>query len=73
MSLELLASHPLWLLLPWAVFALAAGFRFWRITTLFRRHLLGAPARTAPSRSEAFNTEQFRQSLERIWLGEQQA
>lgn len=56
-------DNPLWMLVPWAVFAVAAGLKFWRITTLFRRHLLGSPSRT----------ERFRQSLERIWLRDQQA
>ena len=56
-------DNPLWMLVPWAVFAVAAGLKFWRITTLFRRHLLGSPSRT----------ERFRQSLERIWQRDQQA
>ena len=55
-------SDPLWMLVPWGVFAVAAGLKFWRITTLFRRHLLGVPTRT----------ERFRQSLERIWQREEQ-
>jgi len=50
-------EHPLWMLAPWAVFAVAAGVKFWRLTALFRRHLLDAPTRT----------ERFRRSLERIW------
>ena len=56
-------SNPLWMLVPWAVFAIAAGIKFWRLTSLFRRHLSGAP----PS------TEQFRSSLERSWAKDQQA
>lgn len=55
-------AHPLGLLVPWAVFALAAGIKFWRLTTLFRRHLLGIPSRT----------ERFRQTLERLWAQDQQ-
>jgi hypothetical protein len=51
-------NHPLWMLVPWAVFALAAGVKFWRLTSLFRRHLIGRPS---PS------SERFRQQLERIW------
>jgi hypothetical protein len=53
-------EHPLWTLAPWAVFVVAAGVKFWRLTSLFRRHLLGAPTRT----------ERFRQSLERIWANQ---
>lgn len=55
-------DNPLWMLVPWAVFALAAGLKFWRITNLFRRNLLGVPSRT----------ERFRQVLERIWAKDQQ-
>ncbi len=51
-------EQPLWLLVPWAVFALALGFKFWRITALVRQHLLAGPS----------GTEQVRQQLERIWL-----
>ena len=55
-------DNPLWMLVPWAVFALAAGLKFWRITNLFRRNLLSVPSRT----------ERFRQVLERIWAKDQQ-
>ena len=55
-------DNPLWMLVPWAVFALAAGLKFWRITNLFRRNLLGVPSRT----------ERFRELLERIWATDQQ-
>jgi hypothetical protein len=50
------------MLVPWTVFALAAGLKFWGITTMFRKHLLGIPSRT----------ERFRQALERIWIKDQQ-
>jgi hypothetical protein len=53
--------HPLWMLVPWAVFALAAGVHFWRLTALFRRQLPVQPS----------STERFRQALERIWLQDQ--
>ena len=56
-------SNPLWMLVPWAVFAIAAGIKFWRLTSLFSRHLIGAPS----------STEQFRSSLERAWAKDQQA
>ena len=55
-------NNPAWMLVPWAVFAVAAGLKFWSITTLFRKHLLGIPSRT----------ERFRQALERIWIKDQQ-
>ena len=56
-------EHPLWMLVPWAVFAIGAGLKFWSLTALFRRHLLGTPTKT----------ERFRRSLERIWQKDQQA
>ena len=30
----------------WAVYAIAAGLKFWRLTALFRRHLPGIPTKT---------------------------
>lgn len=56
-------SNPFWMLVPWAVFAFAAGIKFWRLTSLFRRRLVAAPS----------STEQFRSSLERAWAKDQQA
>ena len=50
-------DNPLWMLVPWAVFALAAGLKFWRLTSSFRKHLLSTPS----------GTERFRQGLERMW------
>jgi hypothetical protein len=49
------------MLVPWAVFAIAAGLKFWRITSLFRRQL----------RPAATSTEQARQRLERLWRSNQ--
>jgi hypothetical protein len=45
------------MLVPWAVFAVAAGIKFWRLTALFRKGVLSRPT----------GSERFRQSLERIW------
>jgi len=56
-------ENPLRMLVPWLVFALAAGIKFWRLTSVFRKHLLGVPSRT----------ERLRQTLERIWAKDQQA
>jgi len=55
-------TNSLWLLVPWAVFAIAAGLKFWRLTALFRRHIWGVPTKT----------ERFRQTLESIWQKDQQ-
>jgi hypothetical protein len=50
-------DNPLLILVPWAVFSVAAGLKFWRLNSLFRKHLLGIPSRT----------ERLRQMLERVW------
>ena len=55
------------MLVPWAVFAVAAGVKFWHLSAVFRRHLLGGPTPASTS------TERFRQSLERIWQKDQPA
>ena len=52
----------LWILVPWAVFAIGAGLKFWKLTALFRKHLLGVPTKI----------ELFRQALERVWQKNQQ-
>jgi hypothetical protein len=31
------------MLAPWAVFAVAAGVKFWRITAVFRQEVLSRP------------------------------
>lgn len=62
MGLESLMSNPIWMLVPWLVFALAAAVKFWQLTSLLRRHLLASPSRT----------ERLRQTLERIWEKDQQ-
>jgi len=58
-----MVNQPIWNLVPWTVFAVVAGIKFWHLSALFRRHLLGTPTRT----------EQFRTTLERIWHKDQQA
>jgi hypothetical protein len=57
-------AHPysqLLILLPWSVFALAAGLKFWQLTRWLRH----------PRLSSANSTERFRQALERRWEREQ--
>jgi hypothetical protein len=54
--------NTLWVLVPWAMFAIAAGVRFWRLTAQFPQNLLGVPTKT----------ELFRQALERVWKKGQQ-
>ena len=53
----LMDANPLWMLAPWAVFAVAAGVKFWRITAVFRRC----------GQNRVSSTDQFRDTLERIW------
>ena len=46
-----------WLLVPWCVFAVAAGIKFWQLNRGIRQQL-GRPRSS---------TAAFRQRLERIW------
>jgi hypothetical protein len=46
------------LLLPWAVFAVVAGVKFRRIAGVFRRR----------TQSKVSSIDQFRDTLERIWV-----
>jgi hypothetical protein len=52
-------THPAWLLVPWAVFALAALLKLWRITAAIRRSVTGG--------SRPLNSRDARAMLERIW------
>jgi hypothetical protein len=54
-------EQPLWMLVPWGLFALALGIKAWRFGALFRRQLGPAPSRT----------ERARQQLERLWRQDQ--
>ena len=56
-------SHPLLILVPWAVFAVALGLKVLKFGSALKRHLI------APTPS----THQFRQTLERIWAQEHAA
>jgi len=57
MGVEQAMGNPLWMLLPWAVFAIAAGIKFWRLAALFRKRDLARP----------LSEGEFRKRLERIW------
>jgi hypothetical protein len=52
-----MTTNPIWILVPWAVFAVALALKFLKFGKALKRHLTA----TTPS------TDQFRQSLERIW------
>jgi len=56
--------NPLWLLLPWALVALSAGVKFWRLTSAWRQRGIASANQTY--------TDAARQTLERIWKQDQQ-
>ena len=56
-------THPGWILVPWAVFAVALALKVLKFGKALKGHL------SAPTPS----TDQFRQILERIWAQEQGA
>jgi len=56
-------TNPLWMLVPWAVFAVAAELKFWRLTSAWRQRGAGREA----------STDHFRRSLERIWAQDQKS
>ena len=60
MSMNL--HDPRWILVAWAVVAVASALRFWRLTGPFRSKL------KALRRLESLNPDQARASLERSWL-----
>jgi hypothetical protein len=57
-----MTTNPIWILVPWAVFAVALALKVLKFGKALKRHLI------APTPS----TDQFRQSLERIWEKEAQ-
>jgi hypothetical protein len=61
-SEDAVMTNPLWMLVPWAVLALAAGVKFWRLTSAWRQRGMNSK-----------DTDQFRRSLERIWQKDQRA
>ena len=56
-----MTTNPIWILVPWAVFAVALALKVLKFGKALKRHLI------APTPS----IDQFRQSLERIWAQEQ--
>ena len=52
-----LMDQPLFILLPWTVFGIAAGIKLWHLGTGLGRQL---GRKTSPN-------ESFRQTLDRIW------
>ena len=58
---EPLVERPLWLLLAWTVFGVAAGSKLWRVVAGLRRSLNGT--------GTAASTKPFRQSLADLGQG----
>jgi len=56
-------NHPELLLVPWAVFAVALALKVLKFGKALKRHL----------NTPTLSSDQFRQSLERIWAKEQGA
>ena len=50
-------AHPIRLLLPWLVFAVAVGLKTWKVSRLIKRQV----------RSSPWGMERFRADLERNW------
>jgi hypothetical protein len=50
-------AHPIRLLLPWLVFAIAVGLKTWKLSRLINRQV----------RSSPWGMERFRAALERNW------
>ena len=57
-----MTTNPIWILVPWTVFAVALALKFLKFGKALKRHLIAPP----------LSTDQFRQSLERIWKQEAQ-
>ena len=53
---------PRWILVAWAVVALASALRFWRLTGPFRSKL------KSQQRLDSLDSDQVRALLERSWL-----
>jgi hypothetical protein len=54
-------DQPIWLLVPWLVFAVAAALKAWKIGRLINQHL------RSQRRDTALDTELFRAELELGW------
>jgi len=50
-------AHPIGLLLPWLVFAIAVGFKAWNTYRMINRQVRNSP----------WGIERFRAALERNW------
>jgi hypothetical protein len=60
-------DQPIWLLVPWLVFAVAAALKAWKIGRLIKNQL------HSQRRGTALGIERFRAELELVWQRSQQS
>lgn len=65
-------DQPIWLLVPWLVFAVAAALKAWKIGRLINNRLIDNQLRSQ-RRDTAVGIERFRAELELGWRRGQQS
>ena len=65
-------NQPIWLLVPWLVFAVAAALKAWKIGRLINNRLINNQLRSQ-RRDTAVGIESFRAELELGWRRGQQS
>ena len=65
-------NQPIWLLVPWLVFAVAAALKAWKIGRLVNNRLIDNQLRSQ-RRDTAGGIERFRAELELGWRRDQQS
>ena len=65
-------DQPIWLLVPWLVFAVAAALKAWKIGRLVNNRLIDNQLRSQ-RRDTAGGIERFRAELELGWRRDQQS
>ena len=65
-------DQPIWLLVPWLVFAVAAALKAWKIGRLINNRLINNQLRSQ-RRDTAVGIESFRAELELGWRRGQQS
>jgi hypothetical protein len=65
-------DQPIWLLVPWLVFAVAAALKAWKIGRLINNRLINNQLRSQ-RRDTAVGIERFRAELELGWRRGQQS
>ena len=65
-------DQPIWLLVPWLVFAVAAALKAWKIGRLINNRLIKNQLHSQ-RRDTALGIERFRAELELVWQRSQQS